>query len=278
VPADLIAPQGTYRGRFAPSTTGPAHLGTLLSALLCWCDARKAGGQVLLRLEDLDPQRCKPAFAASLQDDLTWLGLDWDAVLLQSTQSARHAAALDALAAGGYLYACSCSRTLLQGHGVRAPDGSWRYPNTCRRRRVSPANWRDCELPLRARLPEGVIVPKTYGAGALTQDPSAVMGDPVVRRRDKAVAYQLAVVVDDADWGVDTVVRGRDIACSTATQVALQRLLGLPEPIYWHHFLLCHQSEQKLAKLHGDTALAWPRGRLARAARAVHATPFAVGV
>ena len=122
---------------------------------------------------------------------------------------------------------------------------------------MTQANWRDCDLPLRAQLPDGIVVPKTYDASVLAQDPAAVMGDPVVRRRDKAVAYQLAVVVDDAAWGVDTVVRGRDIAGSTATQVALQRLLGLQEPIYWHHFLLCHQNEQKLAKLHGDTALAW---------------------
>ena len=246
-----------YRGRFAPSTTGPAHLGTLLSALLVWCDARSAGGQVLLRLENLDPQRCKPEFAVSLQKDLAWLGLDWDAVELQSEQGARHAAALDVLARKGHLYACACSRSILQAHGVRAPDGSWRYPNTCRERLVSASSWRDCALPLRARLPDGLILPKGRSTDALAQNPGIEMGDPVVRRRDKAVAYQLAVVVDDAAWGVNAVVRGRDIAASTATQVALQRLLGLPEPTYWHHFLLCHARQEKLAKLHGDTALPW---------------------
>ncbi len=254
---DAAIPAAVYRGRFAPSTTGHAHLGTLLSALLVWCDARRAGGQVLLRLEDLDPQRCKVAFAASLQQDLAWLGLDWDGLELQSDQAARHAAALDALAQGGYLYACACSRSVLQAHGVRAPDGSWRYPNTCRDRWVSASCWRDCDLPLRARLPDGVIVPNSRGAENLSQDPSLAMGDPVVRRRDKAVAYQLAVVVDDAAWGVNTVVRGRDIAASTATQVALQRLLGLQEPTYWHHFLLCHARLEKFAKLHGDTAWPW---------------------
>src|SRR4051812_8336296 len=121
-------PEPVGCGRFAPSTTGPAHPGTLLAALLCWLDARVRRMPVRLRLEDLDPQRCTPAYAQAMLDDLAWLGLDWDGVDVQSAFAARHAAGLDTLAAQGRLYACTCSRAQLQAAGVRAPDGGWAYP------------------------------------------------------------------------------------------------------------------------------------------------------
>ena len=248
--------------RFAPSTTGRAHPGTLLAALLCWLDARSRGARLLLRLEDLDPQRCKPEFAVLLQDDLAWLGLDWDEITLQSALRAPHEAALDRLCAAGLLYPCACSRSEIAARGERAPDGGWRYPNTCRGRSLPPGGWRACREPVRARLAEGEIAPSDESGLDLSQDPARVLGDPVVLRRDGAIAYAHAVVVDDAASGVTRVVRGRDIAPGTATQVLLQRMLGLPTPRYRHHLLLLERRGEKLAKLHGSVGAGVLRERL----------------
>ena len=121
-------------GRFAPSTTGPSHPGTLLAGLLCWLDARSRGARVLLRLEDLDRERSRETLATAMQDDLRWLGLRFDETRLQSQASGEHEAALDRLAAVGALYPCTCSRADLRQHGRRAPDGGFAYPNTCRAR------------------------------------------------------------------------------------------------------------------------------------------------
>ena len=238
-------------GRFAPSTTGEAHPGTLLAALLAWLDARATGGRIVLRLENLDHTRCRPEWAPQMIDDLAWLGLDWDEVVDQSARRADHEAALDALAAAGRLYPCACSRKDREG-GRRAPDGSWAYANTCRGRPLPAGGWRAATEPLRARLDDGTLAIADEGGLDLSQDPAVDLGDPVVVRRDGVVAYQLAVVVDDHGSGVDRVVRGRDIAPSTATQVALQRLLGWPRPSYRHHLLLVAPHGDKLAKLHGS--------------------------
>ncbi len=233
--------------RFAPSATGRAHPGTLLAALLCWLDARQRGDRVVLRLEDLDPERCSPALVAGLREDLAWFGLDWDLVETQSEQAARHAAALDALAARGLLYPCPLSRTELQVIGVRGADGAFQTDNRNRGRPLPPGGWRECPEPLRVNL----------GAG---------LADPVVRRRDHAIAYHLASVVDDAAVGVTRVVRGRDLAPSTALQVALQDVLGLPTPIYHHHALLLEaDGAAKLAKFHGAVAVPELRNHLSAA-------------
>jgi glutamyl-tRNA synthetase/glutamyl-Q tRNA(Asp) synthetase len=249
-PAGRFAP-GERVGRFAPSTTGPAHPGTLLAALLCWLDARAAGGRVVLRLEDLDPVRCTPERAVALERDLAWLGLDWDAVERQSDVGERHAAGLDRLQALGVLYPCSCSRSAVHRIGQPAPDGGVRYPGTCRGRRLPEGGWRASDEPLRVRLEPGFVDVADESGMALGRDPERDFGDPVVRRRDGAVAYHLAGVLDDAALGVTRVVRGRDLAVSTATQVALQRLLGLPRPAYRHHLLLLEEHGEKLAKFHG---------------------------
>lgn len=241
-------------GRFAPSTTGRAHPGTLLAALLCWLDIRSRGGTVHLRLEDLDPERCTPALAAGLQDDLAWLGLDWDGVYSQSERLPLYERALDQLAARGRLYPSPTSRSELQRLGRRGPDGGWAYDNGDRVRALPPSGWRACREPLRVRLDDGVVAVHDEAGDDLSQNPAAELGDPVVRRRDGAFSYQLVCVVDDAAMGITRVVRGRDIASSTATQVAVQRLLGLPTPHYRHHLLLCESSERKLAKLHGSVA------------------------
>jgi glutamyl/glutaminyl-tRNA synthetase len=248
-------PRTTGVGRFAPSTTGPAHPGTLLAALLCWLDARSRGAELVLRLENLDPQRCKPAFADAMVDDLAWLGLDFDQSELQSDNAAAHAAALDGLAAGGHLYPCRCSRSDIRAASQGAldtPDAPARYPGTCRERRLPSADaggWRACKEAIRLRLPAERIelVDESglaIGAGA------GALDDPVVRRRDGAVAYHLASVVDDYASGVSRVVRGSDLAGSTPVQVAIQRVLGYPTPAYRHHLLLLEEHGGKLAKFH----------------------------
>ncbi len=265
-PAPPAAGGRPETGRFAPSTTGPAHPGTLLAALLGWLDARSRGGRYVLRLEDLDPERSRPDWVAGMVRDLTWLGLDWDRLETQSQVRARHEAALDALAAAGHLYPCACSRATLRAAGQPAPDGGFRYPGTCRGRPLPPGGWRASTEPLRARLPEGTVRLTDESGMDLSQDPVAASGDPVVRRRDGAVAYHLASVVDDAACGVTRVVRGRDLAPSTATQVAIGRLLGLPEPRYRHHLLLLERHGGKLAKLHGAVDLAALRPRYDAAA------------
>jgi glutamyl-Q tRNA(Asp) synthetase len=238
-------------GRFAPSTTGPAHPGTLLAALLGWLDARSRGARLVLRLEDLDPERCRPEWSERMRADLAWLGLDFDAVEAQRASLPHHEAALERLAAAGRLYPCRCTRSALRARGEAAPDGSARYPGTCRGRPLPPGGWRASREPLRARLDAGEVAPQEESGLDLRQDPERVFGDPVVRRRDGAVAYHLASVVDDARAGVTRVVRGRDLAPSTALQLSLRRLLGLPEPVHRHHLLLLEERGGKLAKLHG---------------------------
>lgn len=241
--------------RFAPSTTGDAHPGTLLSALLVWLDARARGGRAILRLEDLDPERAKGAWSARMREAMAWFGLAWDAVVVQSERAPAHAAAMDALAAAGRLYACRCSRADRAASGRRAPDGGWAYANTCRARGV--IDWRSCGEALRARLDDDRVDLVDELGVDLSQRPAYDMGDPIVRRKDGAIAYQLAVVVDDAGAQITDVVRGRDIAPSTATQIMLQRLLGYPQPTYRHHFLLLEGGGgDKLSKLHGSIPLA----------------------
>lgn len=238
-------------GRFAPSSTGPAHPGTLLAALLCWLDARARGDRVVLRVEDLDPERSSADLVCRMVEDLSWMGLDWDEVVHQSARSQAHTEALDALAAQGCLYPCSCSRSQIRGHGIPAEDGGWRYPGTCREQALPKEGWRATSLPLRARLPGVVRTPRDESGLPLQADSATPPGDPVVRRRDGAVSYHLASVVDDDASGVTRVVRGRDLAPTTPVQVALQGLLGLRTPVYRHHLLLLEERGGKLAKLHG---------------------------
>src|SRR5262245_161608 len=164
--------------RFAPSTTGPAHPGTLLAALLCWLDARSRGARLVLRLEDLDPERCRPEWSRRMDEDLAWLGLDFDRRDEQHAAGAAPEAALDRPAAAGALYPCCCSRSQLEGM-ARAPDGGRRYAGTCRERRLPPGGWRASREALRARLPEGVVTPRDESGLDLAQDPAAAMGDPI---------------------------------------------------------------------------------------------------
>ncbi len=248
-------------GRFAPTTSGPAHPGTLLAGLLAWLDARSLGARFSLRLEDIDPDRCRPEHAQDMLAALTWFGLDWDTCSQQSEHQPRFEAALDRLAAQGLLYPCACSRSDIQRVGVRAIDGSWRYPGTCRTRALPPGGWRESADALRIRLAPGRSEPRDESGLDLAHDPLVALGDPVLRRRDGAIAYHLAVVVDDAAQGVTRVVRGRDLASCTALHVVLQRELGLATPNYRHHLLLREARGDKLAKLHGAVGWQELRGR-----------------
>jgi glutamyl-tRNA synthetase/glutamyl-Q tRNA(Asp) synthetase len=246
-------------GRFAPSPTGPAHPGTLLSALLVWLDARLAGGRVLLRLEDLDRTRSEARWAAAMEEDLAWLGLDFDERVVQSERHADHARALDRLAAQGRLYGCTCSRSTLRRTASIGADGSRVYPGTCRERVLDAAGWRSFSGSVRLRLPEGpTTVPQLY-APPHRFHPAQELGDPVVRRKDGAVAYHLAVVVDDLSAGVTRVVRGRDLFFATGVHACIYALLDAPVPAHWHHPLLLEPASggdpgRKLAKLHGSVS------------------------
>lgn len=255
--------------RFAPSVTGEAHPGTLLAALLSWLDARARGDRYLLRLEDVDHTRKRPHFAAQIEDDLRWLGIDWDDREVQSDARARHEAALDKLEASGLLYPCRCTRADRMSGGRPAPDGGRAYENRCRGRPLPAGGWRVSREPVRIALPDRQVALIDESGLDLSQRPALDMGDPILVRRDGVFAYQLVVVVDDDAAGVTRVVRGRDIAPSTATQVLLQEMLGLARPAYRHHFLLLEPRGGKLAKLHGSIA--------ARELRAHYRGPALVG-
>jgi glutamyl-Q tRNA(Asp) synthetase len=246
--------------RFAPSTTGVAHPGTLLSALLCWLDARSRGARVDLRLEDIDRERSRPEFITALPLDLEWFGLDWDRVVLQSERRRDHEAALDALAAAGRLYPCLCSRARVKGLGRIAPDGGFAYDNACRHRPLPPGGWRGAGEPIRLRLPDDAIDMGDEAGFRIRQVPGVDMGDPVVVRRDGAVAYHLAVVADDAAAGYGRLIRGRDLAASAPTQILIYRLLGRPVPAYRHHLLVLEPRGEKLAKFHGAVGVPELRG------------------
>ena len=186
-----------------------------------------------------------------MQHDLAWLGLEWDGVDVQSDRAGAHDRALDQLALAGLLYPCECSRRDIAAQGVRAPDGGWRYANRCRGRALPAGGWRAARGALRVQLPDRETGPLDESGLVLALNVPRAFGDPVVRRRDGSVAYHLASVVDDHASGVTRIVRGRDLATTTATQVALQERLGYATPSYRHHLLLLEKRGEKLAKLHG---------------------------
>jgi glutamyl/glutaminyl-tRNA synthetase len=235
-------------GRFAPTTSGRAHPGTLLAGLLAWLDIRSRGGRFLVRMEDIDPSAEAGGNKEGLLDDLVWFGLTWDDLVWQSSRREAHENALDLLAASGLLYECHCSRTAVKAAGLPSAAGGWIYPGTCRHRKLR--DWRQSRQNLRVDLSDWTVEVEDESGADLGQNIGRSMGDPLVRRGDGGVTYQLAVVVDDTEAGVTRVVRGRDLAASTATQVALHRILGRPIPVYRHHLLLLEPQGCKLAKLH----------------------------
>ncbi|WP_102223264.1 tRNA glutamyl-Q(34) synthetase GluQRS [Acidimangrovimonas sediminis] len=261
----------TFTTRFAPSPTGPLHLGHAYSALLAHDMAREAGGTFLLRIEDTDIARARPEWEAQIYDDLHWLGLAWpEPVLRQSEHFARYDATLDGLAARGLLYPCCCTRADIraalsapqEGVAAEAP-----YPGTCRGRPMSDRRPGDA---LRLNLPRalaevgpdlgaftdlGPVHPGTHrlDAAALT----ATQGDAVLGRKEiGTVSYVLAAVLDDAWQGITHVVRGADLFEITFLQVLLQKLLQLPTPSYYHHKLIRDEHGKRLAKRDDSRAIA----------------------
>jgi glutamyl-Q tRNA(Asp) synthetase len=222
-----------YRGRFAPSPTGQLHQGSLLAALASWLDARSHGGQWLLRMEDLDTLRIVPGAAEQILATLARMGLVADGpILWQSTRIAAYQAAFDHLQCCGFLYACDCPRSRVDGP----------YTGHCRDRQgvTAPCAWR-------LRLPHGSFTFDDILQGVCRYDLSQ-LGDPIIRRRDGIYAYQLAVVVDDAFQGITHVVRGADLLDSTVWQLALAHALGLPVPRHAHLPVLQEADGSKLAK------------------------------
>ena len=267
-----------YRGRFAPSPTGSLHRGNLSTALLAWLAARLAGGELLLRLDDLDTPRNRPGAEQSICGDLRWLGLDWDGpIARQSRRRGLYASVLSCLRRGGWLYPCRCSRRLLAD--ISAPHGtSPVYPGTCRDRALG---WgcQEGRLPSwRLRLPPGRIHwQERFAADGCLDGPTAV-GDVVLRRADGYLAYHLATAVDELCFGITDVVRGADLQSATAPQVALMRLLGGSPPGYAHVPICCDAQGRRLSKRDGSAGLAELRGRGWDAARVIGALAAGVGL
>lgn len=246
------------RGRFAPSPTGPLHLGSLVAAVGSWLFARSAGGEWLVRMEDLDGRRVVPGAAAEILRALERYGLTWDGeVAVQSRRTALYEAALSRLRAAGHAYDCGCTRAEV-ARAAAAPDASDPvdasgavYAGTCRGGLAPGRRARA----VRFRVPEGTIAFEDRVRGRVGEEVSRAVGDFVVRRADGPFAYQLAVVVDDAEQGVTEVVRGGDLLSSTARQVALQGALGLPTPAYAHLPLVLGPDGRKLGKRDGALPL-----------------------
>ena len=268
--------------RFAPSPTGYLHLGHAFSALTAWRRARAAGGRFLLRLEDIDPGRCRPAFSAAILEDLAWLGLEWDGpVRVQSEHLGEYRAVLDALAARGLLYPCFCTRAEIVREVERAvaaphgPDGP-RYPGTCRALSADERAGRlAAGVPFALRLDlaralaavTGPLVFEEEGEGEIACDPAA-FGDVVLARKETPASYHLCVSHDDAAQGVTLVTRGIDLKPATHLHRLLQALMGWPAPPYAHHRLLTDAAGRRLAKRDRAATLRDLRARGVSAAEA----------
>jgi len=252
----------TFRTRFAPSPTGPLHLGHAYSAILAHDMARTAGGQFLLRLEDTDRERSRPEHEAAIRDDLRWLGLTWDGpVLRQSDHLARYAGRLQPLIDRGLVYPCSCSRGDIRAALAAPQEGVVHtvYPGTCRTRGMDTRQPGDAlRLNMAAALAALDADAMTFTetgpehGGQHRIDPATALahiGDVVLHRKgDEIVAYFLASALDDADTAITQVIRGADLFDYTPLQVILQHLLGLPTPVYHHHRLIRDDSGKRLAK------------------------------
>lgn len=261
---DTIKPTG----RFAPSPSGRMHLGNIYTALLSWLSMKVQGGRWILRIEDLDPQRSKIEYAHLIEEDLHWLGLEWDEGGLDNlgshgpyVQSQRHEIykhSLDRLKATGYTYPCTCTRAELRA--TQAPhmsDGHFIYPGTCRPSVMPRHQTSDPTRPHATRI---YVPDQEINFTDLIYGPQAVnlahqCGDFVLRRADGAWAYQLAVVVDDALMGVTEVMRGADLLQSSAQQIYLYNLLGYEPPRFAHLPLLCNDNGQRLSKRDASLAM-----------------------
>lgn len=251
--------------RFAPSPTGPLHLGHAYAAIFAHDLARSRGGRFLLRIEDIDRQRSKPEWEAACLADLAWLGLTWDGVMRQSDRAGAYAAALDDLWARGLLYPCRCTRRDIEEalgapqEGVQGPDGPV-YPGTCRSRPKGPRPTdQHLRLDMRKAL-QGLdeLRFSESGTQVVTQaaDYLQGIGDIILARRDFGTSYHLSVVLDDTEQGVTLVTRGEDLREATRIHRLLQHLLDLPVPDYLHHGLIRDAQGKRLAKRDDARALA----------------------
>jgi len=251
----IPAPPPRYRGRFAPSPTGPLHFGSLVAAVGSHADARARGGDWLVRIEDLDRPRESPGAAAAILRALEALGMSWDGpVLYQSRRSEAYRAALDRLTAAGLTYPCGCTRKEIADSALRfdarAADaraggpGELVYPGTCRNR-LAPGR---APRAVRCRVDDATIEFADAVQRVVRQNLAHDVGDFVLLRADGIYAYQLAVVVDDAEQGITDVVRGADLLDSTPRQIRLQRALGFPTPHYCHLPVAADANGEKLSK------------------------------
>lgn len=262
----MNSPTPVYRGRIAPSPTGYLHLGHARTFWTAQQRAKTAGGQLVLRNEDLDRARCKPEFVAAMFEDLRWFGFEWQegpdiggpfAPYSQSERGAIYRDALKKLEQAGVIYPCVCSRKDLQA-AARAPhaedDNEPLYPGTCRN--ISKAQIANRQFCWRFRVPDGETISFTDGnLGPQQFVTGKDFGDFVVWRTDDVPAYQLACVVDDAAMQITEVVRGADLLVSTARQLLLYRALHLPAPAFYHCPLMTNESGIRLAKRHDALSL-----------------------
>ena len=244
------AASGLLRCRFAPSPTGYMHLGNVWTAFLAWLEARQLGARLILRMEDIDEERSQDVFADAIREDLSWLGLLWDAEERQQTRYARYEAALAEVSKRGLLYPCFCTRARLTGVGAPHAGEAQRYDGRCRR--MSEA---EREAAMKERIPSWrVHVPPrivsftdaTYGEQA--EEVSRTVGDFRVRRADGLFAYPLAVAVDDMEMGVTHVLRGRDLLPQTGAQIYLIETLGGIAPAYRHVPMIIDREGRRLSK------------------------------
>lgn len=254
------------RGRFAPSPSGRMHLGNVLSCLLAWLCARSQGGQLLLRIEDLDPQRCRAEYARLVEEDLNWLGLTYDeggagggpyGPYFQSRRQEHYRAALQTLREMGLTYPCFCTRAELHAAGAPHAGETPVYSGRCRN--LSPEEvqerWAHRVPALRLRVPDRTVEFVDGNYGPYRENLALDCGDFILRRSDGVCSYQLAVVVDDACMDVTQVVRGRDLLSSTPRQLHLFQLLGVPAPQYFHIPLLLAPDGRRLSKRERDLDL-----------------------
>lgn len=250
-------------GRLAPSPTGVLHLGNARSFLLAWLDVRARGGRVVLRVEDLDGPRVRAGAAEAALEDLRWLGLDWDeGPWFQRPRLDVYRAALESLAARGLAYPCTCTRRDVEeaASAPHAGDEGPVYPGTCRGRWASAAQAAASGRPVawRFAVPSGPAARVAWHdrvAGPQSIAVDTRLGDFVIWKKDDEPAYQLAVVVDDAAQGIDTVLRGDDLLPSAARQLLLYRALDARPPTWAHVPLVIGADGRRLAKRHGDTTL-----------------------
>ena len=268
--------QNKVVGRFAPTPSGRMHLGNVFAALIAWLSVRSRGGELVLRMEDLDTQRTSSDFADVLRDDLRWLELDWDMETPpQSQRSQVYDRYFEKMMDMGLLYPCYCTRSQL--HSVNAPhlsDGTYVYPGTCRNLQTPPPGRKPA---WRVQVPDREWHIRDLDQGNYTLNLATGCGDMVVRRADSVYVYQLAVTVDDGEAGVTEVVRGMDLLSSAPRQMYLQELLGFHHPTYGHVPMLLAPDGRRLSKRDRDLDLGALRMRMT-AAELIGHLAFAAGL